>query len=70
MPPNFLQRCALIGTTTGLIIRIIKLFIQKQPRATRLKPLLKTTISGALLGMASGYTGYLVSTWAAGFSQH
>ena len=92
MPPTFLLRCALIGATTALIIRIVMLFIQKQPRATWppldkargsladswlidiLKEskfvLLKTGISGALLGMAGGYAGYMVSTWVAGFSQH
>ena len=70
MPPTFLLRCALIGATTALIIRIIMLFIQKQPLSTWSKPLLKTGISGALLGMAGGYTEYLVSTWVSGFSQH
>ncbi|MBI9051513.1 MAG: hypothetical protein JEZ00_18970 [Anaerolineaceae bacterium] len=70
MPPIFLLRCALIGATTGLIIRIIMLFVKKQPCSTWPKPLLKTAISGALLGMAGGYAGYLVSTWVAGFSQH
>jgi hypothetical protein len=50
MPPTFLLRCALIGATTGLIIRIIMMFVRKQPKNTWTKPLLKTAISGALLG--------------------
>jgi uncharacterized membrane protein YeaQ/YmgE (transglycosylase-associated protein family) len=70
MTTTFLLRCALIGATTGLIIRIIMLFVKKQPRATWPKPLLKTAISGALLGVAGGWTGYMVSTWVAGFSQY
>ncbi|MBI9051176.1 MAG: hypothetical protein JEZ00_17265 [Anaerolineaceae bacterium] len=70
MTPTFLLRCALIGACTALIIRLILLLIKKQPRNTWPKPLLKTGISGALLGMAGGYAGYLVSTWVAGFSQH
>jgi uncharacterized membrane protein YeaQ/YmgE (transglycosylase-associated protein family) len=70
MTTTFLLRCALIGATTGLIIRIIMLFVKKQPKNTWPKPLLKTAISGALLGMAGGYAGYMVSTWVAGFSQH
>jgi hypothetical protein len=34
MTTTFLLRCALIGATTGLIIRIIMLFVKKQPRST------------------------------------
>ena len=92
MYPTFLLRCALIGATTALIIRIVLLFIQKQPHNTwppldkargpladswlitflneNKFVLLKTVISGALLGMAGGYAGYTVSTWVAEFSQH
>jgi hypothetical protein len=50
IPLTFLLRCALIGATTGLIIRIIMLFVKKQPKSTWFEPLLKTDISGALLG--------------------
>ena len=86
MPPTFLLRCALIGATTGLIIRIIMLFVKKQPKdtwppldkargplannwlVTLLNEnkfiLLKTAISGALLGMAGGYTSAGLSAGA------
>jgi hypothetical protein len=70
MTITFLLRCALIGAIMALIIQTIMLFKKKQPRSTWAKPLLKAGISGALLGLAGGLTGYFVAAWVAGFSQH
>jgi hypothetical protein len=67
---SFILKCVLYGAYTALIIRFIVLIIKKVPRRAWRQILLKAGISGALLGMAGGYSGYLVSTWVAGFSQH
>jgi hypothetical protein len=70
MTINLLLQTMFIGMGTALVLRMVFLLIRKQSRKTWSKPLLKTGISGALLGMAGGYVGYLVSSWVAGFSQH
>ncbi|MBI9051972.1 MAG: hypothetical protein JEZ00_21330 [Anaerolineaceae bacterium] len=67
---SYLLKCALYGAYAALIIRFIILIVKKVPRRAWRQNLLKAGISGALLGMAGGYAGYLVSTWVSGFSQH
>ncbi len=64
-----LIQSALIGVYTALVLHLIFLLLKKQPRSTWLKPLLKAGISGAMLGMAGGYIGYLTANWVSGYSQ-
>ncbi len=69
MTPTILLYSALIGACTALILRFVFLLIQKQPRNTWFKPLLKTGLSGAMLGCVGGYVGYLTANWVSGFNQ-
>jgi hypothetical protein len=70
MTTILLLNSALIGTYTALILRIIFLLLKKQPRNIWQKPVLKAGLSGAVLGCAGGWIGYLTASWVTGYSQH